>query len=387
MKLLRISATGLPLFQSELVFSFISQQRVQSNDKDSFFKFNGRVPFYLSNANAVIGINASGKTSVLKVILLALDILNNEPINHCKTKDIIGDSKKTVLVLHFLSDIDELCQLETHIESLKTETGNHYRISYETLKIKPLKNAKTKADLIDFTNVEPSTTRSDSNVFLADDISIIIAYNKKNNHRICIYNLLSMTNVNVLPFTDDNSLEIIRFLDPTVDYLRFDESDKKTVHLKFRGKEEIVLYDPRELNSYLSSGTIKGIVVFSKGIQAILKGGYLIVDELENHFNKEITATLIRFFLDSNINSKGGTLVFSTHYVEIIDEFSRNDCIFVTRNNNGISVTPMNESLKRNDIKKSDAYQSDMIPGTAPSYEAYHILLKRLISAVETGGY
>ncbi len=384
MKLLRITAAGLPLFQFELVFSFVSQQRVQADEKESFFKFNGKVPFYLNNANAIIGINASGKTSVLKVILLALDILNNEPINHCKTKDILGDSKDATLVISFLSDVDELCQLETHIEAIKTETGNHYRISSESLKTRPLKNARSKADLFDFTGIEPLTTRSDNEVFLADDISVIIAYNKKNNQKICIRSLLSMTNVNVLPFTDNISLDIIQFLDPTVDYLRFDESDKKTVHLKFKGKDEIVLSDSRELGLYLSSGTIKGIVAFTYGIQVIRNGGYLIVDELENHFNKEITATLIRFFLDSKTNPKGGSLVFSTHYSEIIDEFSRNDCIFVTRNTDGITMMSMNQSLKRNDIKKSDAYQSDMLRGTAPSYDAYLRLRKNLVSVVKS---
>lgn len=384
MKLLRISATGLPLFQSELVFSFVSQQRVQADEKESFFKFTGKVPFYLNNANAIIGINASGKTSVLKVILLALDILNNEPINHCKTKDILGDSKDATLVISFLSDVDEICQLETHIEAIKTENGNNYRISSETLKTKPLKYARSKVDLFDFTEIESLTTRSDNEAFLADDISIIIAYNKKNNHRICIRSLLSMTNVNVLPFTDNISLDIIQYLDPTVDYLRFDELDKKTVHLKFKGKDEIILSDSKELGLYLSSGTIKGIVTFTYGIQVIRNGGYLVADELENHFNKEIASTLIRFFLDPKTNPKGGSLVFSTHYSEIIDEFSRNDCIFVTRNINGITMTPMNQSLKRNDIKKSDAYQSDMLRGTAPSYDAYIRLRKNLLSVVKS---
>lgn len=47
-------------------------------------------------ANGFIGINASGKTSVLKVILLSLGIINNEPINHIETKDILGNAEKTV---------------------------------------------------------------------------------------------------------------------------------------------------------------------------------------------------------------------------------------------------------------------------------------------------
>ena len=67
-------------------------------------------------------------------------------------------------------------------------------------------------------------------------------------------------------------------------------------------------------------------------------GGYLIVDELENHFNKEIAATLVRFFLDKKVNKKGATLIFSTHYSELLDEFERNDNIYIIRNKEGISA-------------------------------------------------
>lgn len=69
-----------------------------------------------------------------------------------------------------------------------------------------------------------------------------------------------------------------------------------------------------------------------------MEGGYLIVDELENHFNKEIAATLVRFFLDKKVNKKGAALIFSTHYSELLDEFERNDNIYIIRNKEGISA-------------------------------------------------
>lgn len=51
----------------------------------------------MNSVTGFIGINASGKTSVLKVILLALEILNNEPINHVESRDILGDSSQIKL--------------------------------------------------------------------------------------------------------------------------------------------------------------------------------------------------------------------------------------------------------------------------------------------------
>ena len=65
--------------------------------------------------------------------------------------------------------------------------------------------------------------------------------------------------------------------------------------MKFKDEEEIILNNAVELEQYLSSGTIKGIITFSMVKEVLASGGYILVDELENHFNKEIVVTLIRF--------------------------------------------------------------------------------------------
>ena len=91
MKLLRVTAQGLPLFKEKLDLSFYAQQRVAEEDKMNLYSLFSNV--YLNPANVFIGINVSGKTSVLKVLLLALGIVNNEPINHMNTKDILGNTK------------------------------------------------------------------------------------------------------------------------------------------------------------------------------------------------------------------------------------------------------------------------------------------------------
>ena len=91
--------------------------------------------------------------------------------------------------------------------------------------------------------------------------------------------------------------------------------------MKFYGSEEIILNRPSEIEKYLSSGTIKGINVFMNALLCFVEGGYLIVDELENHFNEEIVTTLVRFFMNPNVNKNGATLIYSTHYSELLDEY------------------------------------------------------------------
>ncbi len=387
MKLLRIEASGLPLFKEKLVMTFYAQQRVAEDDKAFLFPLLMDSKYYLNCANAFIGINASGKTSVLKVILLVLDLLNNEPINHSETREILGNADHAVLKISFLSDHGDLCQLETHITAVPANREQAYRIMDETLWVKPFSSIKTKKMLTEFTDIAPYSTRTNEESFLPDDTSIIIAYNKKHGQNTLVRSLLSLTNVNILPVSDVIPSEVIQFLDPTVESLALDHvGQRAAIHLKFKGHKEIVLTDPAELNSYLSSGTIKGIVTFTLAIDVLKNGGYLIIDELENHFNKEITATLIRFFTDASLNRHGGILIFTTHYPEILDEFERNDSIFITRNRDGITVSNLNDLLKRNDLKKSDAYQSGFLDGTVPAYEAYMKLKKNIQSTLEKEG-
>lgn len=382
MKILRITAQGVPLFKEDLDLCFYTQQRVSEDDRDRLYNLIDN--YYLHSACAFIGINASGKTSVLKVINLALSIVRNEPINHVESRSILGGAEKAAICTYFYDNRKYICCLETVITAKKAKTGNYiYSILSERRWEKPIYSVKSKKYLTDFTGIEPVAIRSGNEEYLSDDVSFIIAHNKKTGDTAEVFSLLSYTNVNVLPFTDDIPLEVIAFLDPTIEKLCFEETEGKTyIHLRFRGEDEIILNKAEELEQYLSSGTIKGIITFSMVKEVLQSGGYLLVDEIENHFNKEIVTTLIRFFMDSRFNKKGGTLIFTTHYPELLDEYDRNDGICIVRNRNGITVENLSYILKRNDIKKSDAYQSGFLEGTTPAYEAYMRLKKSLAASI-----
>ena len=378
MKILRITVNGLPLFKQELDLLFYTQQRVGEDDKEKLYKIEPN--YYLHTACAFIGINASGKTSVLKVINLALNILRNEPINHVEPRNILGACERATFKICFLDKKNNVYCLKTVITSKKAKAGRYvYSIIEEKLWEKPISSVKSKKYLTDFTAISPIAVRNTEEAYLPDDVSFIIAHNKKANDKIDVFSLLSYTNINILPFTEDIPLEVIAFLDPTIEKLYFEKvEDKASIHLKFKDEEEIILNNAVELEQYLSSGTIKGIITFSMVKEVLASGGYILVDELENHFNKEIVVTLIRFFMDSSLNKNGSTLIFTTHYPELLDEYDRNDAIYIVRNRNGITAENLSYILKRNDIKKSDAYQSGFLAGTTPAYEAYLRLKKNL---------
>ena len=72
MKLLKLTAEGLPLFKDKLELTFFAKQRVGESDAMRLHYLFSNI--YLNTSTAFIGINASGKTSILKVILLRIKV-------------------------------------------------------------------------------------------------------------------------------------------------------------------------------------------------------------------------------------------------------------------------------------------------------------------------
>ena len=377
MRLLKVKVTGLPLLDESLEIEFVAQQRVSDENAEAMYQILPKI--YQNNVVSVIGINASGKTTLLKILSFVISMLNNESINTIACREILDGMVEQVLFESYFSTENQ------QVHYLKTIIGRkkgRYYIKDEWLYSKDDTKVKSKKSLYQFEHLPVSMVRDANEAFLLEDVSIMVALNKQNLGGIQMVDMLQHTNVNQLSVLESFPPEVIAFFDPSVEYLRLDQSRKPSdIRLKFRGEEEIVLNHPAELNRYLSSGTIKGINTFVYAMKTFESGGYLIVDELENHFNKEIVSTLIRFYRDKRVNPKGAVLIFSTHYAELLDEFERNDMIYIVRNRNGITAQNLASILKRNDIKKSEAYQSGFLEGTVPLYESYMDLKRVLLAA------
>lgn len=385
MKLLKIVINGLPHFKNELDIDFVALQRVDDYDKERLCNVFSNI--YVNKAISFVGINASGKTTILKAISFVMKMLNNESLNNIKSKTILDDldDNQQVVITTYFYDGHDVNKLETAIvkEISDVDGSEKLIIKDEKLWSKDGAKIKTKKSLFDFAEVDLREKRDKNEQYLMEDVSIIVAENKKKNMSLFISDMLEWTDHNILNVLGRFPKELLTFLDPSIEYLECSFKEKKVdIRLKFYGKEEIIINSPRILENYLSSGTIKGLGVFMSATFSFIEGGYLIIDEIENHFNREIVATLIRFFLDEKVNKNGATILFSTHYSELLDEFDRNDSIYIVRNKEGIGVENLSNILKRNDIKKSEVYDSGYLGGTVPSYEAY-MALKKVLSSVK----
>lgn len=383
MKILRIRVKGLPLYKNSFDVSFYAVQRVQNNHLNSVFNLFGNI--YVNAVEGFAGINASGKTTALKVVSFTSMLLGSAPLSAEFIPQILGDGINTVFDIDFYVD-GKIYHLTSEMIKEKNQDGNYkVRIVSERLWVKSVTTKINKTNLLNYNENTPIRVRDNSDEYLPDDVSIMIAVNKQIQNKTMFVDLAMLTNFNLfLPDGGSVPTEIISLLDPTIEYISVENvNDKVITRLKFYRQKELVLFNPAELNVYLSSGTVKGVRVFSDATRVLKNGGYMIVDEVENHFNRELVVSLLRLFLNKRTNPKGAILIFSTHYPELLDELERNDAVFITRSNEGLTVDNLNTLLNRNDIKKSEIYQSNFLGGTAPKYNSLLALQKSIIKGME----
>ena len=122
MKILKIKINGLPLYDGgTLELSFNAIQRVQNNHLDSVYRLFGNI--YINTTEAFIGINASGKTTVLKVISFVDMLLKAFPLSQEFVPQILGENIKTIFDIDFYAD-GSIYHLKSVLVKLRKKDGN-----------------------------------------------------------------------------------------------------------------------------------------------------------------------------------------------------------------------------------------------------------------------
>ncbi|MEK4137200.1 ATP-binding protein [Kurthia sp. FSL E2-0154] len=372
MRLLKMKLNELLLFEGGIELDFVAQQRVTELNDEGLTHIKGNV--YRQNVLGIIGINASGKTTVLKILSFIFDLYLKQGKLNGEQYSFLANEQSFTIEAYFHFNDNQLMKIESIV------TRNPYnQLVFQEEKIWKKTINKVKKSLYSFTDKDLQAIRTEENSpYLADDMSMIIAY-MKNQQPLDIIDLISETNKNVMKKAGRIPLQMVGFLDKSIDYL-YEEKDSNNhlmIRLKFKGQDnEIYLNNHQHLEAYLSSGTIKGLNVLTAVEKVFKSGGVLLIDEIENHFNKEIVRTIVNFFKSERTNPQGATLVFTTHYSELLDDFERNDSIYLSLKEDKLRFNNLNDLLNRSDFKKSEVYQSSYVGTTAPSYDAYMELKK-----------
>ncbi len=168
--------------------------------------------------------------------------------------------------------------------------------------------------------------------------------------------------------------KILRIFDENIRELtRVDDHNYRIV----TGDEERIMSD-MQLIYFLSSGTTKGILLYTLMVASLKEGFDLLIDEVENHFHKTLVENMISLYKDKSVNRNNATLIFTTHYCEVLDLMGRQDNIWICNANGHIHLTNMYEDFNiRPVLLKSRQYYNNAFR-TAVNYEDLMALKKVL---------
>ena len=169
---------------------------------------------------------------------------------------------------------------------------------------------------------------------------------------------------------------ILRVFDDNIESLEM--VDEKNYKLRFKGEEKN--YTDTQLIYMLSSGTTKGLLLYVLMVTSLKEGFDLLIDEVENHFHKTLVENMISLYKDKSVNRRNATLIFSTHYCEVLDQMGRQDNIWICKSGIQVSLSNMYEDYQiRPELLKSKQYYNNAFQ-TAVDYNAL-MNLKRILKS------
>lgn len=374
-KILRVSFKNIPLYKGGgFSYNLLATDRV--SQKAQVYPIKEHIA--TQKLSAVIGINASGKTSTLKLLYFAMAIvLNNDTPNRLTGGEFIQDGTEMQVVFIQAGKCYELSSL-FGIKIIERSGEEKIYFRDETLRVMPLSKSISKTKVLHLEEnasllLQRSAMSQEIRSMMQEDFSIVQRVTQDND--TSLRQLISMTNLNIVLTRGRVPSEVLHAFDPVLDELSIASTEKGTTYTVRFGnqKEPLQFHTPLEVEQVLSSGTIKGQNMMPFVRDVLMTGGYLFVDELENHMNKELLRMIMKIFQSENTNPKGACLIFSTHYAEALDFLERKDNIYIVRRTKEarreIELVNYADAVRRSDIKKSEIILSNYIGGTAPMYE------------------
>lgn len=389
MRLLKIRIEGVKLFRSSVFeMGLYASDRVINpageNSVDGVSHIGNHGPIYSQNVTAVAGINASGKTTALQLVRFALGLLSGSYIARGQVGEMeVAPSKfernfaaEIIFALEgrvFLLHTDMILRDGSANGGSERSRGSFFSITDEELwEYQGTPSKKALANLSVFHDgsrlvarrngdaSDGSVLNADQRSYLRSDMSIVSAYIKDNAVEAEIAG-------KTLPRRGVPEA-ILHVFDSSIEYLRWDD-DAGVYHLKFAGEAERVIGE-RAITSLVSSGTIVGSELVQRALTALQEGSYLVVDEIEQSLNKELVAVVIGLFVSASTNPRGAQLVFSTHYLEVLDTLRRKDDIYLALRgeDHRTDFVRYSDRVARIENKKSEVLFSNIVGGTAPKY-------------------
>lgn len=373
MKLLRVVASNFKNCCDNFTIDFVAISRKTSEDREYELQAiaDGLHTF---NTAAFVGKNASGKTTAVELLDCCYSILGDFCLEN---KHYAYDGIKLEIIFYHEGFI---YRYRTELGSVAT-LSNKASFINQTLEQKKYYKSKCKGIYTDDDFAPVPNIGA-----LPEDTSIVFFVLKKketraiyfdcdgegaNTYRLMFkalkkYDIPLATLSHILRIFDENIREITML-------------DEHNFRIQFRHGEQVM--SDKELLYFLSSGTTKGMLLYTF-VAASLKYGFdLIIDEVEDHFHKTLVENMLSLYKDKSVNRHNATLIFTTHYCEVLDLFNRQDNIWISKANGRVTLSNMYEDYDlRPELLKSKQFYNNAFQ-TSVNYEDLMKLKKELMRA------
>ena len=348
---------GYKMLAKGFELSFLTKARVNKNatNNDLIELEQG---LYYPLETTFIGKNSSGKTSVLLLIDLIIQFIKSGRISLRK----MAEQEKFSLSVMFY-DKGYIYLYEGTFKRDYLQSIEYMIVENESLKKTTFKESYKK-DLTDISFLKENLITPN----VGSDTSNII--NHKFGDASILVDLIS-PKPSVLAdlidyiksyYGDDAFNTLVRLFDDSVEMIDPIRLDDKSAAFRFKRVKQRELVVPISyLKDVLSSGTYRGLYLFSASLLAFKNGGDILIDEIEKSFNKNLIENLVILFNDKRINKMNASLIYSTHYSELLDSGTRCDNINVLhRNGDVITIKNMSTDYEvRTDLSKSNQFEQN----------------------------
>ena len=371
MKLLRVRASNYKNCCDDFTIDLVAKSKKTSEDKEYELQEIAD-DLYVFNTVAFVGKNASGKTSAIELMECCYSILSEFRL---EDKHYNYDNVKLEIIFYYKGNIYKYTtglKSDPNLGSKANFTEQHiYQKKYYKSKVKEIYAVEGFEEITGFGE-------------LPEDTSIVFFILKKKATRAVYFNCngegadtyhLLFRAMKTYKIPENILVKVIKIFDDKIKSLEM--VDEK--HYKLIYQDHVKELSDSELVYILSSGTTKGVLLYIFVVAALENGFDLLIDEVENHFHKTLVENMISLFKDKTVNKKYATLMFTTHYWEVLDLFNRQDNIWIAKSDNKIHLENMYENYNiRTELLKSRQFYNNVFD-TSVNYEDLMALKKELM--------
>lgn len=370
MKLLHVKANNFKNCKRDFEIDFVAISKKTSEDKEYELQMIAE-DLHVYNTLAFVGKNASGKTTAVELLDACYSILGD-----FRLEDKNYSYEDVELLIDFYHE-GYIYRYET---VLKNGDSIGSRAIFTNQKISRKKYYKSKLkDIYKSDDFKEFPVTGE----LPEDTSNVFFVLKKKEPRAIYFDSfgngvetykLIFASMKDFDVSSEILMKTITIFDENITDLKM--MDDHNFQITYCGKSENV--SDKELLYKLSSGTTKGMLLYVLVVASLQNGFDLIVDEVENHFHKTLVENMISLYKDKSVNKKNATLIFTTHYCELLDLFNRQDNILIARADDKVYLTNMYAGFDvRSELLKSKQFYNNVFQ-TAVNYDALMQLKKEL---------